>query len=199
MWVHKTPWKREKHKNSRRRQGGIGSPVAWTKSLHTSVLPSQRWREKPIESLEARGRFPRPTPFTVTPSSNYLKCLEREREGRARKRRSWGLWAWTEQRKRGCCGRGVGLSWGWSHTCTASPRSRRSAAGTGPAMKSPLDRREVCAPSIPPRRWGTVSSPRPSPAPGQRAVSANVYFQCQKSTRGQTLSGLPNRCLDQFP
>lgn len=66
-------------------------------------------------------------------------------------------------------------------------------------MRTPLVRSELCAPSSPPRRWGTASSPRPSPAPGQRAACANVYFQCQKSIRGRTLSGHPNHCLDQLP
>lgn len=43
------------------------------------ILSSQKERGKPIESLGARGRSPRPTPLRVTPSSRYLKCLSRER------------------------------------------------------------------------------------------------------------------------
>ena len=83
--------------------------------------------------------------------------------------------------------------------CTASPRSRWSAAGTGPAMKSPLERNKPFAPSKPTRRWGTASSSRPSLAPGHRAASGSISSLCQRSTRGQDLSGPLNQCSDQFP
>lgn len=77
--------------------------------------------------------------------------------------------------------------------CTASPRSQWSAAGTRPAMKSPLERNKLSAPSRPRRRWATASS-----TPGQRVASANIYSPCQRSTRGQALSGPQNHCSDQF-
>lgn len=83
--------------------------------------------------------------------------------------------------------------------CTASPRSRWSAAGTRPAMKSPLERNKLFAPSRPTRRWGTASSTQPSLAQGQGVASVNISSPCQRSTRGQALSGPQNRCLDQFP
>lgn len=106
--------------------------------------------------------------------------------------------SWIEQGRAG--GGGVlGLSRGWSHTCTASPRSRRSTACTGAAMRTPLARNELCAPSSPSARWGTACSIRPSPAPGppgQRAACTNVCSLCQKSTRNRTRSGHQNRCLD---
>lgn len=82
--------------------------------------------------------------------------------------------------------------------CTASPRSRWSAAGTRPAMRSPLETNGLFALSKPRRRWGTASSTRPSPAPGQRVASADVDSPCQRSTRGQAPSGPLNHCWDQF-
>lgn len=97
-----------------------------------------------------------------------------------------GRWWWV-----------LGLNRGWSHTCTASPRSRWSTACTGAAMRTPLARNELYAPSSPPARWGIACSIRPAPGPpGQRAACTNVCSLCQKSTRNRTRSGHQNRCLD---
>lgn len=94
--------------------------------------------------------------------------------------------------------RGLGLSRGWSHTCTASPRSRWAAAGTRLAMRT-LVRSELCAPSSPAATWGTASRPQPSPAPGPRAACANACSPCQRCTRNRTRSGHPSRCWDPWP
>lgn len=66
-------------------------------------------------------------------------------------------------------------------------------------MRTPLARNELCSPSAPQARWGTASSPRPSPdpgLPGPKAACANVCSQCPRSIRHRTLSGHPNPCSD---
>lgn len=76
----------------------------------TSILSSQKERGKPVESLGARGRSPRPTPLTVTPSSRYLKCLSRKR-GSCKKEEELGALVLDRAGEGGCWGR-LGLSWG---------------------------------------------------------------------------------------
>lgn len=177
-------------------RGGIGSPVG-CKNLQTSILSSQKGGSL-LRVWEQGGGLPDPHPSQSPPHpATSSACPETER-GLCQKEVELGALVLDRPGEGGCRG-GLGLCWGWSHTCTATPLSRWSAAGTGPAMRTPLARSGLCAPSNPPRRWGTASSPRPSPTPGQRDACANVYFLCQKFIRGRTLSGHPNRCLDQLP
>lgn len=201
MQVNRIPWKRErKDKNSRRGRRGDRIPCGLQKPPNPRSFIPERQGEAYC-GFWTRGRC-----STVAPPSQHLECLFRERLGRARRRRGGvgGLWSWIVQGRLGIGGRGagglVGLSRGWSHTCIASPRSRWSTAGTGPAMRTLLGGNKLCAPSCPPTRWGTASRPRPAQArgpPGQRTPCANVCFPCQGSIRGRILSGHPNRCLEQ--
>lgn len=137
--------------------------------------------------------------YTLHPSIPTLQVEASEKEGCVRWRSSWGgVWV-LDRAGEGRWWGVLGLNRGWSHTCTASPRSRWSTACTGAAMRTPLARNELYAPSSPPARWGIACSIRPSPAPGppgQRAACTNVCSLCQKSTRNRTRSGLQNRCLD---
>lgn len=201
MQVNRIPWERErKDKNSRRRERRR-QRGDWVPRGFRNLRPIFPEREgeaywgfgsqggrSPAHTLHSHSSIP-PPQVIVHRERERGSCKEEEELGalvldRAGEGLCWGGW-------------GSGLSRGWSHTCTASPRSRWSAAGTGPAMRTPPARSELCALSIPPTRWGTASSIRSSPAPGppgQRAACANDCFQCQRSIRGRTLSGHPNRC-----
>lgn len=197
MQVNRNPWERErKDKNrrrrERRRQRGDWVPCGLQKPPNLSPIFPEREGGAYWEFGSKGGRSPK-----HSPPSHHLKCLSKERGSREKEVELGALV--VDRAGEGGCQGGLGLSLGWSHTCTASPRSRWSAAGTGPAMRTPLVRSELCAPSSPPRRWGTASSTRPSPALDRRAAFANVCFQCQRSIRGRTLSGHPNRCLDRTP
>lgn len=199
MQVNRTPWKRE-CKDKKTVGGDRGRdwvPCGLQKPPNLHPIIREREGEACWE-FGSKGEVSQTHTPTVTPSSSYIQCWTRER-GSYKKEEELGVLVLHRAREGGCC-RGLGRSLGWSHTCTVSPRSQWSAAGTGPAMRTPQEGNELCAPSSPPRRWGIASSsPRPSPVPGQRAACANVCFQCQKSIRGRTLSGHPNRCLDQLP
>lgn len=81
----------------------------WVAKKPPDLHPLFPERGKPVESLGARGRSPRPTPCTVTPSS-----VQREREsGRAlyQKEEELGPLVLDRTGEGGCRG-GSGLCWG---------------------------------------------------------------------------------------